>query len=94
MKVVLDRKKGKTPCFTIDRTAQTWAQIIVLQHVSGDYFLAHGDSTLAPNSVMKTVFPAEFVIGKSGKAERFGARMEDTMGEEKIWFERAKDEKT
>lgn len=81
--------EDSSPLFTIDRSNQTWGMKMNLQHVSGDYFIAYVDSTTAPGTLLfRHALPAQFVIGADGNPARFGARMEETMGEELIWFDR------
>ena len=72
----------------IDRTDQTWQLYADLEHVSGEHFLAHADSINAPEGIFKTVAPAEFRLGADGTVVQFGARLEEMMGQEKIWFDR------
>lgn len=57
---------------------------IELEHVSGDYFIARGDSLVAPRSVFQEVSTAEFRIGPGGKVVAFGAALEPMMKGEKI----------
>jgi hypothetical protein len=86
MTVVFDPERGK---LRIDRSSQTWATALELEHVSGEYFVAFLDSTTAPHTpVFKSALPAEFRLGKEGRSEAFGARMEPLMVSEKIWFDR------
>lgn len=72
----------------IHRTDATLKVAIDLEHVSGEYFLGQFDLMNAPGSLFRTAFPAEFRLGKDGKVREFGALLEQSMGEEKIWFTR------
>lgn len=66
----------------------TWKMKLDLEHVSGEHFIAWVDSLVAPHSIFKTALPAEFRLSKDGAIAEFGARMEEMMGDEKIWFKR------
>jgi hypothetical protein len=60
-----------------------------LRHVSGDYFMAYLDSTLAPGLVFKEAAPAEFVVSSDGVSKSFGIAAEPGMGPEaRIQFAR------
>jgi hypothetical protein len=56
-----------------------------LEHISGDNFLVIGYSWETPDDPM--YIPAEFRVGVSGKVERMGLELEESM-EGGIWFER------
>lgn len=72
----------------INRFDATWKVELELEHVSGDFFIASLDSVAAPGHIFKERFPAEFVVGADGRPEKFGVRIEPSLGDEKIWFER------
>jgi hypothetical protein len=72
----------------IDRKDVTWKIFMDLEHVSGEHFLAWTDSLMAPEGPFKTAIAAEFRLGVDGAVTEFGARMEEAMGEEKIWFKK------
>jgi hypothetical protein len=72
----------------IDRKDATWKMFIDLEHVSGDHFIAWTDSLTAPEGSFKSAMAAEFRLCVDGTVTEFGARMEEAMGEEKIWFKR------
>ena len=70
----------------IHRTDATLKVAMDLEHVSGEYFLGQFDLMNAPSPLFRTAFPAEFRLGEDGKVKEFGALLEQSMGEEKIWF--------
>ncbi|RDW94512.1 hypothetical protein BP5796_00275 [Coleophoma crateriformis] len=73
----------------IDRTNATWKMLVDLEHVSGDYFIARLDSSVAPGSLFKEAVAAEFRIGSDGVPVEFGLAAEPMMGKEgRIWFKR------
>jgi hypothetical protein len=73
----------------LNRGNASWKLIFDLEHVSGDYFLAHIDSKTAPGLIFKSAAPAEFVIGSDGTPKSFGFAAAEEMGPEgRIWFER------
>jgi hypothetical protein len=72
-----------------DRTDRTWKQRIVLEHVSGEFWLGNMSSLDTPDGdFMSFRFPAEFVVDSKGVAGTVGLRMEEAIGDEKIWFSR------
>jgi hypothetical protein len=50
-----------------------------LEHVSGDYFMAYIDSTLAPGLAFQEAAPAEFVVGSDGVSKSFGIAAQPEM---------------
>lgn len=61
----------------------------MLEHVSGEFFLAYRDSRTAPGGVYRAVGKAEFVLGSEGVPGKLGVALEGEMGVEgRIWFER------
>lgn len=72
-----------------DRDNASWKLFFDLEHVSGDYFLAHMDSSTAPGLLFKEALPAEFVVGSDGIPKSFGLAAAEEMGTDaRIWFER------
>lgn len=59
-----------------------------LEHVTGEHFIAWTDSLTAPEGSFKSAMAAEFRLSVDGAVVEFGARMEEAMGEKKIWFKR------
>ncbi len=88
MTITLPSSSSSSPQLHIDRKDVTWKMVIDLEHVSGEHFIARMDSLTAPDGNFKTAFPTEFRLGVDGTVTDFGARMEEEMGEEKIWFKR------
>lgn len=75
--------------FTIDRSNQTIAMSISLKHVSGEFFLAYVESTKTAGTLaLEDAYPAQFKLRKDGTVGAYGARIELTMEEELIWFDR------
>ncbi|KAI9051163.1 hypothetical protein LZ554_005265 [Drepanopeziza brunnea f. sp. 'monogermtubi'] len=67
----------------------SWKLMFDLEHVSGDYLMAHIDSTTAPGLISRQAVAAEFKVGSDGVASGFGIAIEPEMGlEGRIWFER------
>ncbi|KAJ5047542.1 uncharacterized protein L3040_003365 [Drepanopeziza brunnea f. sp. 'multigermtubi'] len=67
----------------------SWKLMFDLEHISGDYFMAHIDSTTAPGLIFRQAVAAEFKVGSDGVANGFGIAIEPEMGlEGRIWFER------
>jgi hypothetical protein len=58
------------------------------EHVSGEHFIAWTDSLVSTEGVFRTAIPVEFRLGVDGTVTEFGARLEEEMGEDKIWFKR------
>jgi hypothetical protein len=59
------------------------------EHISGDYFMAYADSTVAPGLIFKEAAPAEFKVASDGISKYFGLAAEPEMGKGgRIWFER------
>jgi len=85
---LVSSSSSATPRLHIDRTDVTWKMQVDLEHISGEHFLARADSIEAPEGIFKTAAPAEFRLGPDGTVVEFGARMEEEMREEKIWFRR------
>ncbi|KAM3071256.1 hypothetical protein ACMFMF_007729 [Clarireedia jacksonii] len=72
----------------IDRSEQQlWKIAGEIKHISGDFFMAYVDSTMAPKSAFMGALPAEFRVDENGIAKSFGILVEGAM-KEKIWFER------
>jgi hypothetical protein len=65
----------------INRQDATLKVKLDLEHVSGDYFMAYIDSTLAPGLVFKEAVPAEFVVGSNGVSKSFGIATQPEMAE-------------
>ena len=74
---------------------RTWPQVINFHHVSGEYFLAHTRFTALANTSEEltdyvspgdSMAPAEFRIGADGRVREMGIRIEQSMGEQKVWF--------
>ena len=65
----------------INRQDATLKVKLDLEHVSGDYFMAYIDSTLAPGLVFKEATPAEFVVGGDGVSKSFGIAPQPEMAE-------------
>ena len=60
-----------------------------LEHISGDYFMAYGDSPEAPGTEFKVAAAAEFKVNSEGISKSFGLAAEPQMGPHgRIWFER------
>ncbi|KAH9208370.1 putative penicillin-binding protein [Leptodontidium sp. 2 PMI_412] len=72
-----------------DRQDVSWKLAVDFEHVSGDYFMALVDSTVAPGFVFKQAAAAEFRVGSDGVARSLGMAVEPEMGVEgRVWFER------
>lgn len=72
-----------------DRPDATWKLFVDLVHVTGDYFIAYGDSSTSPGLVFKTAGAAEFKIGHDGIPQSLGISLEPEMGiSGRIWFDR------
>jgi hypothetical protein len=63
----------------IDRQDVTLKVKLDLEHVSGDYFMAYIDSTLAPGLVFQEAAPAGFVVGSDGVSKSFGIATQPEM---------------
>jgi hypothetical protein len=88
MTITLPPSSSSPSRLHIDRKDVTWKTFMDLEHVSGEHFLAWTDSLTAPKGIFKSAMAAEFRLGVDGTVVEFGARMEEAMGEEKIWFKR------
>lgn len=73
-----------------DRTEQEVGMKVKLEHVSGEFWLAHLHVSNGDERDVKVV-RAEFYISVDGKAVKFGAELEPRMGSNKIWFVRRDD---
>lgn len=73
-----------------DRTKQEVGMKVKLEHVSGEFWLAHLHVSNGDERDVKVV-RAEFYISVDGKAVKFGAELEPRMGSNKIWFVRRDD---
>jgi hypothetical protein len=88
MTITLPSSSSGSSQLHIDRKDVTWKMVMDLEHVSGDHFIAWTDSLTAPAGSFKTAISTEFRLGVDGTVTEFGARMEEEMGEDKIWFKR------
>lgn len=60
-----------------------------LEHVSGEYFIAHLDSPDTPGLTFLYSVAAEFRVGSDGVVGSLGLAVEEEMGVQgRIWFER------
>jgi len=79
----------KNEALYANRSDATLKLEFTLEHISGDYFMAYGDSTEAPGTAFKAAAPAEFKVSADGISKTFGLAAEPEMGPNgRIWFER------
>lgn len=78
---------GTTGQLEANRASTVFAYTNVFEHVSGDYFVVRTDNLRAPGPMAVAVL-AQFQVGSSGRAERFGIDIEPELKGDMIWFDR------
>lgn len=73
-----------------DRSFTTWSEPhLTFSHVSGDYFIIRSEHKGDFGAFVPSMYPAEFVVGVDGTAQKLGIGYEEEMGKDgRIWFER------
>jgi hypothetical protein len=84
--ITMELKNGGLYANRQDATLKTE---FILEHISGDYFMAYADSTEAPGFPFKVAAAAEFKVSPDGTSKTLGLAAEPAMGPNgRIWFER------
>jgi len=77
-----------------DRTYMMWAQILLFEHVSGEFFVGRSKTVYDFGALYDDVYPVEFRVGSDGMVKEVGVGWEEAMKEEKIWLRRVEGSKS
>lgn len=64
------------------------AQMLIFEHVSGEFFVARSKSIIDFGALYDDVYPVEFRIGSDGRVREVGIGWEPAMEDDKIWLRR------